>query len=165
MRSSIVVCPYHHVATALEQHSATHMLSVLGVSDRLPWPIAESAVTCRLQFDDTFYSTAGLEAPALAQVRRIVDFAREWNGRGTLLVHCRAGASRSPAAALIAAAAIGRADMLVKIVTAKSYFRPNARMLDLAAKCLDDPLLRKFTQAVDAPLSAGEWGPAVIQLS
>lgn len=52
---------------------------------------------------------------------------------------CRAGSSRSPAATMIAAAALGRpdsAELVMRIRTAKAYFRPNEAMLKLADNLL-----------------------------
>jgi len=39
--------------------------------------------------------------PNAGHVRRIIEFARAWDGRGRVLVHCMAGVSRSSAAGLI----------------------------------------------------------------
>ena len=47
----------------------------------------------------------GLVPPAREHAEAIIDLARAWDGAAPLLIHCRFGVSRSPAAALIAAVA------------------------------------------------------------
>jgi predicted protein tyrosine phosphatase len=37
-------------------------------------------------------------------VEALIEFLRGWDGQGDLMIHCKAGSSRSPAAALIALA-------------------------------------------------------------
>jgi predicted protein tyrosine phosphatase len=59
-----------------------------------------------LAFEDTNESSESFVAPIREQIADLIEFARRWNGAGTLLIHCRAGSSRSPAAAMIAAAAL-----------------------------------------------------------
>ena len=75
---------------------------------------------CRLEFDDAQYSSGQLVAPSGKQIEELIAFAKIWGGAGGLLIHCRACTSRSPAAAMIALAAIGRADQIESVIGAKA---------------------------------------------
>lgn len=161
---AIVISPYQWVKPALSEHNPTHVISILGNTDRLPWPLLEDPKVLRLCFDDTYLSSKYAAGPTPQQIRSLIDFAKEWGGRSSILIHCRAGASRSPSAALIAAAAIGRRDLFARLLDAKTYFRPNRRMLELAGKILADDELRALKPADHAGKPFSEWGVATIQL-
>jgi len=168
-RSEIVVTPYQHIVEVLDQTAVSHAISILGRhSDRLEWPDVGTRNVLRLEFDDTIYSSAKFVAPSRDQITELIDFARSWNGDGILLVHCRAGSSRSPAAAMIAAAALGRQDglaLVLKIRMARAYFRPNEAMLRLADSLLSpSPRLVDLTRANPTPTRIDPWGPVWIQL-
>ena len=53
---AIVLSPYMHLAKALDQTDITHVVSILGQTDKLQWPDVGSRRVLRLQFDDTAYS-------------------------------------------------------------------------------------------------------------
>ena len=84
-------------------------------------------------------------------------------------MHCRAGSSRSPAAAMIAAAALGRPDgasLVTRIRTARAYFRPNETMLKLADDLLGiTPRLLDLSRSVPVPTRIDKWSPARIPLT
>ena len=109
---------------------------MLGDSDRLDWPDFGSTPTLRLRLEDIYAPSRGWSPPSPEHISELIEFARGWNGIGALLVHCRAGSSRSPAAGMIAAAALGRADspaLAMRVRIAKAYFRPSETMLK--ARC------------------------------
>ena len=162
----IVICSIYHLSEVIEQ--ADVVISVLGRSDMLSFPDVGSRQVLRLAFDDTIASSERFIAPTREQIIELIDFVRRWNGTGTLLVHCRAGSSRSPAAAMIAAAALDRpdsAELVLRIRTAKSYFRPNEAMLRFA-DCLLGPLPGLVGLARSAPLSTRNdpWGAVRVPL-
>lgn len=161
---AMVISPYQWVKPAVLEHNATHVISILGNTDRLPWPLLEDPKVLRLAFDDTYLSTKYAAGPSPQQIRSLIDFAREWGGHSSLVIHCRAGASRSPSAALIAAAAIGRRDLFSRLLSAKTYFQPNRRMLELAGKILADDELRVLRPPDHSGKPFSKWGVATIQL-
>ena len=161
---AIVISPYQWVKLALSQQNPKYVISILGSTDRLPWPLLEGPKVLRLCFDDTYLSTKYAVGPTPQQIRSLIDFAKEWGGRSSILIHCRAGASRSPSAALIAAAAIGRRDLFARLLDAKTYFRPNRRMLELAGKILADDEIRLLKPADHTGKPFSKWGVATIQL-
>ena len=50
----------------------------------------------------------GLIAPAYEQIEAMLDFARDWDWRAPMVVHCHAGISRSTAAAYVIASFFAR---------------------------------------------------------
>jgi predicted protein tyrosine phosphatase len=164
---AIVVCSFYHLYEVIQQADA--VISVLGKSDKLLFPHVGSRVVLRLALDDLSCSSENLFAPNRKRIADLIEFARRWNGAGTLLVHCRAGSSRSPAAAMIAAAALGRpnsAELALRIRAGKAYFRPNEAMLKLADNLLGPaPGLVNLARSVPVPTQMDPWGPVRIPLT
>lgn len=165
---AIIVSPYQHVPGILDRTAVNHVLSILGESDKLEWPTVGARKVLRLKFDDIIYSSQRFIAPSHDQIADLIEFARDWNGIGSLLVHCRAGSSRSPAAAIIAAASLGRPDsqaLVLRVRTAKAYFRPNETMLRLADGLLTpSPNLVDLARSVSVPTRTDPWRPVTIPL-
>lgn len=166
--SAIIISPYQHLRAVFDQTDISHVISILGRSDNLEWPPVSTRMALRLAFDDIIYSSGSFVAPSRNQIADLIEFARDWNGSNTLLVHCRAGSSRSPAAAIIAAAALGRPDtetLVIQVRTAKAYFRPNETMLKLADDLLGSGSnLAGLARSMPVPTRTDEWGPATIPL-
>ncbi len=81
------------------------LISILGPADQLPWPeLGSPPRRLRIECDDIQYPSTGYIVPTIEHVEILINFLRKWNGEGDLMVHCKAGTSRSPAAALIALA-------------------------------------------------------------
>ena len=125
----LTLSPYSFVDQILQTIKITHIVSILGQSDELPWPNVGARKVLRLQYDDTTYSSAGFVAPARGDISELILFAKSWGGRSGLLVHCRAGTSRSPAAAMVCLAAIGRTDLIMPLLSRKAYYKPHAKTL------------------------------------
>jgi predicted protein tyrosine phosphatase len=165
---AIVVSPYMHVAQALNESSISHVVSILGPSDIIDWPNVGARRVLRLQFDDVSYSSGKLIAPTSEQIAELVEFARNWNGSTSILVHCRAGSSRSPAAAMIIAAALEQSDLAAlvrRIGHAKAYFRPNTKMLSIADSILAlTPSLVELVSSMPSLDRIDNWGAIRIPL-
>jgi predicted protein tyrosine phosphatase len=85
------------------------LISILGPTDQLAWPeLCSPARRLRIECDDIQYPSSGFIAPTADHVEALIEFLRQWNGRGDLMIHCKAGSSRSPAAALIALALLNQ---------------------------------------------------------
>ena len=164
---AIVICSFYHLPEVIEQADA--VVSVLGKSDDLDWPEVGGRSVLRLAFDDVDASSRNFIAPSREQIADLIGFARVWNGIGTLVAHCRAGSSRSPAAAMIAAAALGRPDtasLVMRVATAQSYFKPNETMLKLADDLLrPTPRLVDLARSIPMPTRTDVWGPVRISLT
>ena len=161
----LIISPYGDVSQELQAPDISHVVSILGPSDQLPWPDVAERQVCRLEFDDTQYSSGQLVAPSRQQIEELIAFAKFWGGKQGLLVHCRAGSSRSPAAAMIAMAAIGRVDLIEKVITVKAYFRPHAACLRLADTIISPSLgLLAIALSKPAPVRLDDAGPVSISL-
>lgn len=130
--ATILIAPYDQVPDVLAHRDVTHVVSILGAMDRRSWPSVGNRSVVRLAFDDASYSSGELVAPNPKHIAHLIKFARHWDCAGIILLHCRAGTSRSPAAAMIVAAAVGSMDVAQQILDGKAYFRPHHGMLRLA---------------------------------
>lgn len=164
---AIIISAIHHLPDVIDQADAA--ISILGQSDKLQFPDVGSRPVLRLVFDDTIVPSKTLIPPSRQHIADLIEFARRWNGVGTLLVHCRAGSSRSPAAAMIAAAALGRpnnTDLVRRVRSAKAYFRPNETMLRLADGLLGPGSgLVNLSRSIPVPTQIDKWAPARILLT
>ena len=163
---AIIISAIYHLPNVIEQADA--VISVLGQADKLLFPEVGNRKVLRLTLDDTIIPSKTLIPPSRDQIAELIAFARRWNGTGTLLIHCRAGSSRSPAAAMIAAAALGRPDgaaLVARIRTARAYFRPNEAMLKLADALISpSPGLVSASRSVPVATHTDVWGPIRIPL-
>lgn len=164
---SIIISSIYHLPKVIDQADA--VVSILGLSDRLPFPEVGTRNVLRLTFDDTTIPFKLLTPPNREHIAELIGFAQRWNGVGTLGVHCRAGSSRSPAAAMIAAAALGRpnsTDLVLRVRTARAYFKPNETMLKLADGLLGPgSRLLDLSRSVPVPTRIDKWAPAQIPLT
>ena len=162
----LIISPLVDVSRELQRPDVSHVVSILCQGDRVPWPDMGDRQVCRLEFDDTQYSAGQLVAPNRQQIEELIAFARVWGGKQGLLIHCRAGTSRSPAAAMIALAAIGRTDLIEAVTTSKAYFRPHTGCLRLADSIVSpSPGLLAIALSKPLPVSEDEAGPVSIPVS
>jgi predicted protein tyrosine phosphatase len=165
---AIIISPFQHIPQVLSQNDVTRVVSILGLSDKLDWPSVGDRGVLRLRFDDIIYTSGSFVAPSADQIRQLIEFGRLWNGIGSLLVHCRAGSSRSPAAGMIVAAAVSGVDtasLVRRVLSAKAYFRPNEAMLKLADTLLVfNPGLVDLARSIPVPTRTDAWGPVRIPL-
>ena len=107
-----------------------------------------------MSFHDTDGPRAGLVAPSRADIAALIAFGRDWDETAPLLVHCQMGISRSPAAALILAAAARpgapEAALATALRAASPCATPNPLMIALA-----DELLGRSGRLVAAAKSIG----------
>lgn len=97
----LLVGPLEAVPALCAAHEPSHLVSWLS-PPAAPPDLAEAFPPERRLFllsHDIAAPTAGLQAPALDDVARLLAFAPSWTGARPMLVHCWAGVSRSTAAA------------------------------------------------------------------
>ena len=121
--------------------SVAYLVSIGGPRERQPAGYENVHHRLRLVFEDTLSEGDG--GPSAMDVDRLIRFARSIDpSRGSVLVHCQAGISRSSAAAIIVLAVVlgrGREDAAVKQVQQSCpHGRPNRRMLELADQALEN---------------------------
>ena len=103
----IYVTSYKQLSEDFRRLQPDYLVSILGPNDRLDWPqLGAPGRRLQIECDDIQYPCSGYIVPTAEHVQRLIDFLKTWNGDGALMIHCKAGTSRSPAAALIAKAII-----------------------------------------------------------
>lgn len=143
--TGIVVSPLARIAEMAVRHGCREMVSLLAKGQGFHRPAVidrEKHLTIGVN-DISFAGTGDLIAPQEEHVRRIIDFARNWDRTRPLLIHCWMGVSRSPAAALIAALAVepdqDDAELAARLRHASPFATPNQRLVEIG----DEALSRK----------------------
>jgi predicted protein tyrosine phosphatase len=100
--ATIVVCPLSQVQRLSAELGVGHVLSLLGEPAKA---ITPKGITDHLVVNvhDIVTTTDAQILAESAHVQQVIDFARAWDGRQPMLVHCFAGISRSTASAFIVA--------------------------------------------------------------
>ena len=134
----LLVGPASAVEGLLAREPVDHILALIAPDAqiaRLPKPATI------LRFNDIVEPRIGLVEPTASTIREIIGVARALPSAATLLIHCYAGVSRSPAAAYILACAAGAAGeeaALANFLRAASpRATPNALMVALADELLE----------------------------
>jgi predicted protein tyrosine phosphatase len=119
------------------------LISLLPPEEQPPTPLhIASSDHLRLLIDDVYEPRAGTNAPARRHIETLLSFLRSSPPGSSILIHCLAGVSRSPAAALIAMAldAPGREHDVARVLrSAAPFVDPNRLMIQVA----DEVLVRK----------------------
>ena len=137
---SITIAPLASVEAVQRRQTISHAISILGPKDGVKFPIIQAPHVLQLSFDDVGYTSAFGTAATTEDISDLIEFARMWAGKGNLLVHCKAGTSRSPAAAMIALASLDALDLdkcLSDLLALRNYYRPNTTMLRIAEGVLN----------------------------
>jgi len=158
---SITIAPLSAVETVQRRLTISHAVSILGPMDGVSFPTIQAPHLLKLSFDDVGYTSAFGTAATADNITELIEFARSWAGQGNLLVHCKAGTSRSPAAAMIALASIDAPDLdssLSNLLALRNYYRPNTTMLRIA----DGILKRKDTLVQSARKTVQDSTPQTV---
>ena len=129
----------------------TYLISIGDGDDPLPQGYENAERKLRLRIADVVTE----EGATVEDIQHIVQLAEQLRSeRGTLLIHCEAGVSRSTATALIIYACwLGQgreAEAMERVVTQRPYAIPNRRMVALADRllALEGNLLRARDQSL-----------------
>lgn len=151
---TIIVCPLSHVADQVAARRPSHLITLLDPADMIPTPEGV-ARHLRVGVNDIPEPTEGLIHPEETHVRQILDFARDWDARAPMLVHCWAGISRSTATAFILACernpAVSEHLIAWTLRTAARHAYPNRALV-----ALGDDLLGRGGRMVDAVEAIGD---------
>jgi predicted protein tyrosine phosphatase len=154
----LIVCAAELAEAAACAQGPSHMLALVSPGQAAPTP-PPGVAHLRLEMNDVAARRPGLTAPSRQQVAELLAFADAWSGERPLLIHCFAGVSRSPAAAL--AIASQRRPDLPELALAQALrlaspeATPNAMILDWA-----DALLGRDRRLAAAGRAIGrgrEW--------
>lgn len=140
--STIYVCGLDEMPRHFERLRPERLISLLPADEQPPTPPGmRPAHHLRLTVVDVDDPRASPSAPARSHIEALIDFLRATPPRKSILIHCLAGVSRSPAAALVALAldAPGREQEAVRLLRRAAPFAdPNRLMIEIA----DDLLAR-----------------------
>jgi predicted protein tyrosine phosphatase len=135
---SIHVCPLHLVPGEALRLMPSGLVTLLSPGNAPPETPAHLSADGHLQrfFNDISEEQPDLAAPSEGDVAAIIAFARGWDRKAPMLIHCYAGISRSTAAAYITACVV-RPDLAETLLAdrlrvASPTATPNARMIAYA---------------------------------
>ena len=151
----IAVSPLSMIAETAVRQKSREMISLLAEGQHFHRPaVIDPARHLLLGVNDIVCVEDGLVEPQEIHVRRIIEFAREWDQSAPLLVHCWFGVSRSPAAALIAALAVkpdlDDAELAATLRAASPQASPNLGLISIG-----DRLLSRESKLLSAVGSIG----------
>jgi predicted protein tyrosine phosphatase len=133
----IVVCPVSRVTDLVARHRPERVISMLDPD----WPFPELGPTygdrhLRLHFHDIQVPAPNQIMPSAQHIGELIRFVSAWDRKNTILIHCRAGISRSTAAAYIAACFANpqtdEYDIAAALRLASPLARPNQAIVELA---------------------------------
>lgn len=133
----IHVCPLSKLEQTVSRTGAGRLVTLLSADMDMARPasIAERD-HLHLRMNDIAELRDGLTLPGEAHVRRLLDFASEWDRARPMVIHCYAGVSRSPAAAYIVAAALNpqgdEAELAAMLRWLSPSATPNSRLIAVA---------------------------------
>jgi predicted protein tyrosine phosphatase len=134
---TILVSPLSLVTRIVAARIPERIISLLDPDSAFPdFGSAYEAGHLRICLHDAHDPTEGQIVPASKHIAALLTFVAEWTRTAPLLIHCRAGIGRSPAAAFIAACFCNpRADEFAiaqALRTASPVARPNEVLIRLA---------------------------------
>ena len=106
MRAAIHVCPRSRLADTLVSSCARSVVTLLAADQRAGLPPLPGLSHLMLDVSDITVPREGLALAGEAHLAELLGFARSWDRRHPLLIHCYAGVSRSTAAAYAIACAL-----------------------------------------------------------
>src|SRR5260221_11312191 len=96
----LLVAPLSSLADALDAHAPSHLISLLSPEHMIETPAGfPAAMHLKLGINDIVDPLEGTAPPAREHVDELLAFARGWDAKQPLLIHCWAGISRSMASA------------------------------------------------------------------
>ena len=150
---AIYVCPKSKVPDAARELRPSHLITLLDPADEMPTPEdIPGHRHLRLGVHDIAIARPEFTAPDEQHVRELIAFARGWDRRQPMLIHCWAGISRSTATAFTIACLFnepGREHDIARLLRARAaHAQPNPRIVALADALLDRD--GRMVDAVDA---------------
>jgi predicted protein tyrosine phosphatase len=139
--SMIHVCSLARLQDTVTEIGARHVVSLLGDEARLDRPLGiEPENHLWLQLHDIAAPMDGYIVPDEEHIAGLIAFARRWDRRSPLVVHCFAGISRSTASAYTCVCALNPhrdEDSIAQALRlASPTATPNSRIVALADKVL-----------------------------
>ena len=166
----IHVCSLARLYATVEETGARHIVTLLRLTDRVTRPnhiAPENHLV--LAVDDITAPQDGYTAPGEEHVKRLIDFAGQWDRTAPMVVHCFAGISRSTAGAYVAACALNPQRDEVQIAQAirkaSRTAQPNARIVSIADRLLKrDGRMTRAIESIGPGEAATEGTPFRIDI-
>ncbi len=168
--SYLVVCRLNQIAETAVLHGARDMVSLLAENQNFHRPaVIDPARHLKVGVNDIVEASPGLVAPAEVHVDQVIRFARAWDQKAPLVVHCWLGISRSPAAAAIIALTVepDQDEMLLaeRLRAASPFVTPNTRLIEIGDAMLGrQGRLRRAIHAIGRGADAYEGGRFCLSL-
>ena len=133
----ILVCPLSKVDDLVMEHRPARVISLLDPERTFPeLGDGYAGRHLRLRFHDITIPAPDRVMPAAEHIQEFLRFLDGWNETDVLLIHCRAGISRSTAAAYIAACYLhpdrDEHEIALELRRASTLARPNGTLVRLA---------------------------------
>jgi predicted protein tyrosine phosphatase len=140
---TILVCPLSKVAEVVAGHAPGRVVSLLDPGSTVP-ELGPRYLGrhLRLAFHDVHVPIDGQVVPAVEHIVQLINFVAAWDRGEPLLVHCRAGIGRSPAAAFIVACFCNPGTLEREIAVSLRRVAPLARPNETLIRLADDVLGR-----------------------
>lgn len=136
---NLFVCSLRTVRRRVRELTPSRVISILGASDGFSIPDLVGVKHLRLEFDDVVYSSGSYVAANARHIEQLLAFISSWSPRERMVLHCLAGSSRSPVAALIAMAAKDPGKELEHALNLRRIApqaQPNERLIRLGDEAL-----------------------------
>ena len=137
----INVCSLRLIDQVARETGAQSLVTLINVGTPVDRPtVIEAGRHLFIGVSDIVVPLDGHIHPAKEHVEALLEFARTWDRKAPIIVHCYAGVSRSTAAAFIIACALApeRSEQTIAqaIRTASPTATPNARLVAVADRML-----------------------------
>jgi predicted protein tyrosine phosphatase len=136
----IVVCPLSRLAETLAMSGARRVVTLLAREHQGSVPSMPGIDRLVLDLSDITAPLAGYTLAGETHVAELLKFARGWDRKAPLLIHCYAGVSRSTAAAFAVACALDpeatAGEIAGRLRASSPSSTPNPRLVALADAAL-----------------------------
>jgi predicted protein tyrosine phosphatase len=156
----IHVCPLSRIEETVALSSARRLVTLINAGTPVTRPaVLAEADHLILSMNDIIEELPDMTPPGEVHVRALLDFARRWDRKAPIVIHCFAGISRSTAAAYSVAAALAptrdEAELAITLRRLSPSATPNIRLVSIA-----DRLLRRDGRMVAAIEAIGRGAEA-----
>ena len=166
----IVVCPLSRIAETVAATGARRMVTLINASTPVTRP-AELAPQdhLTLSMHDIVEELPDMTPPGEHHIEALLAFARAWDRRAPLLIHCFAGVSRSTAAAYTVAAALAptrdEAELAATLRRMSPSATPNLRIVTIADRLLGrDGRMVRAIESIGRGVEAYEGEPFRLEI-